>query len=73
MAGGVDLHTHTTCSDGTLAPRALVAEAIKRGVRVLAVTDHDSTDGLTEAIAAAQGQLARLKAAGYSHTAPITS
>jgi len=49
MAGGVDLHTHTTCSDGTLAPRALVAEAIKRGVRVLAVTDHDSTDGLTEA------------------------
>ena len=57
MAGGVDLHTHTTCSEGTLAPRALLAEAIKRGVRVLAVTDHDSTDGLTEAIAAAQPPL----------------
>src|SRR5690242_9568183 len=57
MAGGVDLHTHTTCSDGTLTPRELVAEAIKRGVRVLAVTDHDSTDGLADAIAAAQPPL----------------
>ncbi|HSB42444.1 MAG TPA: PHP domain-containing protein [Methylomirabilota bacterium] len=50
MAGGVDLHTHTTASDGTLRPRELVAEAARRGVRVLAVTDHDSTDGLAEAI-----------------------
>ncbi len=50
MAGGVDLHTHTVASDGTLTPRALVAEAAKRGVRVLAVTDHDSTEGLAEAI-----------------------
>jgi 3',5'-nucleoside bisphosphate phosphatase len=50
MAGGVDLHTHTVASDGTLRPRELVAEAAKRGVRVLAVTDHDSTEGLAEAI-----------------------
>jgi len=50
MAGGVDLHTHTTSSDGTLRPRELVAEAARRGVRVLAVTDHDSTDGLAEAM-----------------------
>jgi hypothetical protein len=50
MGGGVDLHTHTTASDGTLRPSALVAEAAKRGVRVLAVTDHDTTDGLAEAI-----------------------
>ena len=49
----LDLHTHTTASDGALPPRELVALAIKRGVRVLAVTDHDSTDGLAEAIAAA--------------------
>jgi len=48
-AGGVDLHTHTTASDGTLAPRDLVLEAVRRGVRVLAVTDHDSTGGLAEA------------------------
>jgi predicted metal-dependent phosphoesterase TrpH len=51
--GGVDLHTHTTASDGALAPRALVELAWRHGVRVLAVTDHDSTDGLAEAEAAA--------------------
>jgi predicted metal-dependent phosphoesterase TrpH len=50
MAGGVDLHTHTIASDGTLRPSELVAEAARRGVRVLAVTDHDSTEGLAEAI-----------------------
>ncbi|MGH7390751.1 MAG: PHP domain-containing protein [Candidatus Rokuibacteriota bacterium] len=48
-AGRVDLHSHTTASDGTLSPRELVLEAVKRGVRVLAVTDHDSTEGLAEA------------------------
>ena len=42
-------------SDGTLAPRELVAEAARRGVRVLAVTDHDSTDGL----AGGDGEAAR--------------
>ncbi|HEY7868113.1 MAG TPA: PHP domain-containing protein, partial [Methylomirabilota bacterium] len=50
MPGGVDLHTHTIASDGTLRPSELVAEAARRGVRVLAVTDHDSTEGLAEAI-----------------------
>jgi len=54
MPGGVDLHTHTTASDGTYAPRELVAEAANRGVRVLAVTDHDSTDGLAEAFEEAE-------------------
>ena len=49
MPGGVDLHTHTTASDGTYTPRELVAEAASRGVRILAVTDHDSTEGLAEA------------------------
>lgn len=49
MPGGVDLHTHTVASDGTLRPRELVAEAARRGVRVLAITDHDSTEGLAEA------------------------
>ena len=50
MPGGVDLHSHTTASDGTLTPRELVREAARRGVRVLAVTDHDSTEGLAEAL-----------------------
>ncbi|HEY7038699.1 MAG TPA: PHP domain-containing protein [Methylomirabilota bacterium] len=54
MAGGVDLHTHTVASDGTFRPSELVAEAARRGVRVLAVTDHDSTDGLAEAIETAR-------------------
>jgi predicted metal-dependent phosphoesterase TrpH len=50
MTGGVDLHSHTTASDGTLTARELVQAAARRGVRVLAVTDHDSTEGLREAI-----------------------
>ncbi|HME94608.1 MAG TPA: PHP domain-containing protein [Methylomirabilota bacterium] len=54
MGGGVDLHTHTVASDGTYRPSELVAEAARRGVRVLAITDHDSTDGLAEAIATAR-------------------
>lgn len=49
MPGGVDLHSHTTASDGALAPRDLVREAARRGVRVLAITDHDSTEALAEA------------------------
>ncbi len=53
MAGAVDLHSHSTASDGTLTPADLVREAARRGVRVLAVTDHDSTEGLAEALAEA--------------------
>jgi predicted metal-dependent phosphoesterase TrpH len=53
MTAGVDLHTHTTASDGTLTPRELVRAAVTRGIRVLAITDHDSTEGLAEALAEA--------------------
>lgn len=48
----IDLHAHTTASDGLLAPEQLVALARDAGVGVLAVTDHDTTDGLDAAIAA---------------------
>lgn len=51
---GVDLHAHTTASDGTLTPVELVREAARRGVRVLAITDHDSTEGVPPALAAAR-------------------
>jgi predicted metal-dependent phosphoesterase TrpH len=44
-----DLHTHTYYSDGTLSPAELVARAAANGVHVLALTDHDVTDGLAEA------------------------
>jgi predicted metal-dependent phosphoesterase TrpH len=50
MPGGADLHSHTTASDGALSPRELVKLAARHGVRVLAVTDHDSVSGLPEAI-----------------------
>ena len=46
----VDLHAHTTASDGTFRPRRLVKRAVKNGVRVLAITDHDTTAGLAEAL-----------------------
>jgi predicted metal-dependent phosphoesterase TrpH len=46
---GIDLHTHTTYSDGTLAPRELFELAKQRGLDVLALTDHDTTAGLQEA------------------------
>ncbi|HET8578827.1 MAG TPA: PHP domain-containing protein [Methylomirabilota bacterium] len=55
MPGAVDLHSHTTASDGTYTPRELVREAARRGLRVLAITDHDSTDGLAEAMEEAAG------------------
>jgi predicted metal-dependent phosphoesterase TrpH len=55
VAHKIDLHTHTTYSDGTFTPAELVAVARERGVGTLAVTDHDSTEGLPEAFAAADG------------------
>jgi len=48
-----DLHTHSLASDGTLAPAALVERAAAAGVPLLALTDHDTTEGLAEAAAAA--------------------
>ncbi len=49
-----DLHTHSTASDGTLTPSVLVGRAVAAGVDVLALTDHDTTDGLAEAATAAE-------------------
>lgn len=49
-----DLHSHSTASDGTLSPTELVTRAARQGVDVLALTDHDVTDGLNEALAAAE-------------------
>lgn len=49
----IDLHCHSNVSDGLLSPSALVRHAAERGVRVLALTDHDDLSGLPEASAAA--------------------
>lgn len=46
----VDLHSHTTVSDGVLSPEDLVDRAAAKGLRYLAITDHDATDGLESAI-----------------------
>ncbi len=53
----IDLHAHTTCSDGTDTPLALVKKAAASGITVLGVTDHDSTSGWTEATSALHGNL----------------
>ncbi len=49
----LDLHLHTTHSDGSLPPAEVVALARRAGVTALAITDHDITTGIPEAIAAA--------------------
>lgn len=48
----IDLHVHTTASDGTCTPREAVACAAKLGLRAIAITDHDTISGHAEAIAA---------------------
>ena len=53
----IDLHAHTTCSDGTDSPLALVKKAASSGITVLGVTDHDSTAGWQEATDALHGNL----------------
>lgn len=50
----VDLHLHTTCSDGTLTPKNLVILCGSKGLKVIAVSDHDSTEGIKEAKEAAE-------------------
>lgn len=49
----IDLHAHSNVSDGTEAPAGVIASAASAGLDVVALTDHDSTDGWNEAAAAA--------------------
>lgn len=48
--GGIDLHVHSTYSDGTYTPAELVDYAIEKGLKAIALTDHDTVDGLDELI-----------------------
>jgi predicted metal-dependent phosphoesterase TrpH len=50
----IDLHAHTTASDGAFSPTQLVELAVERGLTTLGITDHDTIDGLPEAMAAGQ-------------------
>ena len=50
----VDLHIHSTASDGKLSPADIVRKSAEAGLTVIALTDHDSVDGITSALAAAK-------------------
>ncbi len=50
-----DLHVHTSCSDGTYTSAQLIKEGIERGISVLAIVDHDTTEALDQALAEAEG------------------
>lgn len=50
----VDLHTHSTASDGSLSPQELVRYAKKKGAAAISLTDHDTVEGLEEALTAGQ-------------------
>lgn len=53
----IDLHAHTTCSDGTDSPRELINKAIVQGIEVLGITDHDTTSSWQEAAQHLRGTL----------------
>ena len=50
-----DLHTHSTISDGTISPSQIVAEGLRRKLRAVALTDHNTVAGLPEFLKAAEG------------------
>ncbi|MET0991994.1 MAG: PHP domain-containing protein, partial [Lacisediminihabitans sp.] len=53
--GAIDLHTHSSVSDGTETPAELISAAVAAGLGTVALTDHDSTSGWAQAFAAASG------------------
>lgn len=55
LSSTIDLHMHSTASDGAFAPADVVAHAAKNGVRVVALTDHDTVAGVPEAVRAGDG------------------
>jgi predicted metal-dependent phosphoesterase TrpH len=52
----IDLHTHSTASDGLYAPAELIKHASEAGLSIIALTDHDTTNGLAEALAAGEAR-----------------
>jgi len=50
----VDLHIHSNASDGRLSPVDIILHAAERGLSVIAITDHDSVEGIASAMVAAK-------------------
>ena len=51
---GIDLHVHSTASDGKLSPQAVVEKAAALGLKYIAISDHDTVDGVVPALQAAK-------------------
>jgi predicted metal-dependent phosphoesterase TrpH len=51
----IDLHMHTTCSDGTMTPRQIIAHAKAKGMKVISVTDHDTISHISDILREAEG------------------
>ncbi|MFI7280106.1 PHP domain-containing protein [Micromonospora chersina] len=66
MSARIDLHTHSTASDGTLGPAELVRAAAEAGLDVVALTDHDTTAGWEPAVAALPPGLTLVRGAELS-------
>lgn len=66
----IDLHTHSTTSDGTDSPAELVAVAAAAGIDVLAITDHDTTGGWAAAAAALPAGMRLVRGAEFSCVSP---
>ena len=60
MMGSIDLHVHSTASDGTLTPAEIVDMAERRAIEVIALTDHDTVAGVDEALERAAGTRVRV-------------
>jgi len=55
LEGTIDLHLHTTCSDGLDTPEEIVSIAVGRGYRTISITDHDTVAGIERGLEAARG------------------
>lgn len=66
----IDLHTHSTCSDGTDTPYALIQKALSQGIKILGLTDHDTTQGWNEAKRALRSEMQLVLGAEISCLTP---
>lgn len=71
----IDLHIHSICSDGTMTPTEIVMEAKKKGLRGIAITDHDTVEGVAEESRAAREHdidvLSGVEISAYLHDTPL--